>query len=78
MINFVIKVSNLVKFFDERQIIKDISFSISEKETSRTGCSNSPASSTKGSNTKRYSLKHHYLNNNGLYGINYDAYRMEN
>ena len=30
MINFVIKVSNLVKFFDERQIIKDISFSISE------------------------------------------------
>ena len=30
MINFVIKVSNLVKFFDERQIIKNISFSISE------------------------------------------------
>ena len=30
MNNFVIKVSNLVKFFDERQIIKNISFSISE------------------------------------------------
>ena len=30
MNNFVIKVSNLVKFFDEKKIIKDISFSISE------------------------------------------------
>ena len=29
--NFIIKVSNLVKFFDDRKIIKCISFNVTEK-----------------------------------------------